>query len=157
MRKYTEREIVLAYLAGFVDGEGSICVISESKARPYVPKLAVTNTNVDVLEMFNDAFGHGKTRIRIWEKESRKENWKPCYIWSVTKRRAAEVIKELYPFLRLKKKQADIALRISRLQGKYNGAIRRWNPDINVKCIRVYGKLKTRCKALNHRGLLKVA
>lgn len=86
-------EILLAYMAGFVDGEGSICIKSESKKRPFVICLEICNTNYQSIELFENTFG-GKLRKRNWSsnKKNAAKNWKPCYEWHITKLKAVQAI-----------------------------------------------------------------
>ena len=143
------QELMYAYMAGFVDADGSISIKTESQDRPYVPFITIYNCNYEVIELFYREWGNGKQRYR---KSKTHKNWRPCYEFSLTKRRAAEVIAKLYPYLHIKKRQATLVLRLSRLRAKYRGGVRRWNPELNAKCERVYSKIKDKCKSLNKRG-----
>ncbi len=144
------KDIMYAYMAGFVDADGSISIKTESRSRPYVPFITIYNCNYNAIELFHKEWGNGKKRYR---KNKTHANWRPCYEFSLTKKRAAEVIKKLLPYLQIKKRQAVLVLRLSRLRAKYGGGIRRWNPELDLKCERVYSKIKSRCKALNKRGV----
>lgn len=141
------KDILYAYMAGFVDADGSIGISAVSKAKQYVSKITVTNCNKKVVELFKDEFG-GKVRCRTWKNK----NWKPGYEWSYTAVKAQNIITLLLPYLRIKKKQALLVLRLGKLKARYNGAVRRWDRDIDKKCDRVYCKLKNRCQLLNKRG-----
>lgn len=149
-----EKELLYAYLAGIVDGEGSISIQTSGKVKQFTTKLTVTNTNYEMIQLFEQEFG-GKVRQRVWKTAGPQDklNWKPCYEWTLIHQKAASAVELLYPHLRIKKRQAILLLRLNRLKRRYNGAKRRWDKELNAKCLRVYGKLKARCKALNQRGL----
>lgn len=147
-------EIMLSYLAGFIDADGSISIKTESKLHPYIPFITVYNCNKEVINLFYTEWGNGKIRGEKRGKAKFKKNWRICYEFSLTKKRAAEVILALYPYLKIKKRQAQLVLRLARLRAKYNGGKRRWDSDLDAKCNRVYEKIKVECKRLNQRGVI---
>lgn len=147
-------QLELAYMAGIVDGEGSISVKTESLARPYTIYLNVTNTNYEMIKMFEHRFG-GKVRKRNWSKKNfeKCKNWKDCYEWCLTKNLAAKAIAKLFPYIRIKKRQAILVLRAFSIKQKYPAALARWKPTIHAKKLKVLAKIKERCKKLNKRGV----
>lgn len=144
-------DLTLSWMAGFVDGEGTITISTVAKSKKYVPKLAVANTNYDAIEQFTKVFG-GKVRLKVW-KGDEKSNWKPCYEWSITFSKATKAIRLLEPFLKIKNKQADIVLQVEDLRKTYNGATLRWNPNLKEEVFDKLAKLKTEVQLLNKRGL----
>jgi len=52
---------ILSYLAGFVDGDGSITIIArnDGKKTGYRPKLTVYNCNPKMVQIMNTYFGAG--------------------------------------------------------------------------------------------------
>ena len=90
----------LAYIAGFVDGEGCI-QFSRCRKRVF-PRVLVVNTDREVLEALQDQFGG-----RITPLWGRKENWKPCWQWQITWSRAVRFLVGITPWLRLKLPQAQ--------------------------------------------------
>lgn len=121
------KETLYSYLAGLVDGEGSICVKSESKSRPYVIYLEMANCNYKLISIFEENFG-GKVRKRDNSKNKKNllNNWKPCYEWQLSKKKAATVIKKIFPYLIAKKRQAVLVLRMDKFSFK-NGQIKKIN------------------------------
>lgn len=148
------KKVELAYLAGIVDGEGSISVKSESKKRPYVVYLSVTNTNYDMIKIFEGHFG-GKVRKRNWSNNQKnaKKNWKPCYEWCISKLQAVRAVEKLLPYIRIKNKQAILLLRLAKLRSKYNGVFLRHHPDIKLRILGIFERIKQKCKTLNKRGV----
>ena len=145
-----EKQLLYAYMAGIVDGEGSISVKSESKSRPYIIYLNVTNCNYDMIYLFEKEFG-GKVRSR----KPKNKNWKLCYEWILSKKQAATTLKLLLPYIRIKRRQALLVLRLASIKTWYNGGYLRWNRDKWIKVERIYSKIKTKCKKLNRRGVLQ--
>lgn len=102
-------ELDLAYAAGFFDGEGCISIHRQSyDERPYTrPNYTLTvkvgNTNESIIIWFKDNFDGTiceptrlPPRSRIWN-------------WNISSNKAFEFIKIIYPYLKVKKPQADLA------------------------------------------------
>lgn len=118
-------EVTLAYLAGLFDDEGSIRIAKRTtrKKPHHYPQVKITITNREIIEFIRDFFACGSIRI-----ENRNPKWKTAYQWQVTDSKAIEVIKQLYPYLKLKKKKAEIVLKFweigkPRYKGKRRGII----------------------------------
>ena len=99
----------MSYLAGFFDGEGCITTFrNHVKRHPgefsYCLKMNVSNTNLEVLKIFEAAFGGG-----IFTKKP-KEGFKQAYVWQINGVAAKEVLKQLLPHLVVKKAEAELAL-----------------------------------------------
>ena len=99
--KWTE----LSYIAGFIDGEGSIFV-SLTNGKPHSLVVAVTNTNKAILEYCYNLFQVGHMN------QNRRANFKHkiAWVWKTTGNGARKVLKHIYPFLRVKENQAKLAL-----------------------------------------------
>jgi len=99
-----------AYLAGFVDGEGSL-TIAHTKPRGIGPsgcwdfRLAVFNSNLTILEKIQEHFG-GFIQVR----DRGNPNWKPAGQLTWTATSAVPVIEAIRPFLIGKAEQADLLL-----------------------------------------------
>ena len=110
----------LAYMAGIVDGEGSITILRSTQKNPrtgkiyncQVPIICVANTSKDLMEWIKDKFGGHYWKV----KRARDENprWKPTYEWACSCRQAACVAKMILPFLVIKKQQANLVLEFYR-------------------------------------------
>lgn len=104
-RKATSEE--LAYLAGIIDGEGTIGIYLNSVNGNYQLRMAVEMTDFEAIDLFQEIFG-GTSYIR---KPDTKPNRKAKKIWYAFNSQASEIIIQLLPYLRVKKKQALCALR----------------------------------------------
>jgi hypothetical protein len=97
-------ESALAYIAGLFDGEGCI-----TRANSY-PIVQIGMTDRDVIEYLATLGG----TIRV---EQPPGNRKPLYRWRVMAgREVAEFLAAIFPFLRVKRQQAEDA--IAEIQGK---------------------------------------
>lgn len=141
-----------AYLAGFVDADGSISIKSTSKIKGHTVSLSVHNCNEVAVQMFVDRFGGGKLRSKLTGKAKYNSNWRPCWEWTLTCKKAAKAIKALYPFLVVKKRQAELAMQLDDMKSKSNGMLARWQPQKWKEVLKEYDFLKGECKKLNKRG-----
>lgn len=103
------RRITLEYLAGFMDGEGSVMItrscVRNSKSVHYRARVSLTNTDRRVLEDIRDAFGG------IFVKYPRQnDTWKTGYGLVWTEGMIRRLLPRLRPHLRLKQRQADHVL-----------------------------------------------
>lgn len=107
----------LAYLAGLFDGEGTICIqkdsrpLSKDNGRNWNPIYNVTfrvgMTDQEAIKGFYRFFGVG-----YMDCEKSYHKFRPMWRYSVrAKDQVWLVISQLWPYLRVKRPQADLALR----------------------------------------------
>ncbi len=99
-----------AYLAGIVDGEGSIsfrrrkgknCIILE-------PKVSITTTSLELVNWIKNKLPNIRCRI---EKDHRNPRWKPRHELYYQKHSGVySFLKGIYPYLIIKKKHAELML-----------------------------------------------
>jgi hypothetical protein len=90
----------LAYLAGLVDGEGTIGISPQQNVR-----VAIAMTEEFLPKWIHMSFG-GK----IYLHKQRRVNWKRLTEWVVNGEEANIFLTAILPYLRIKKPQAEIAL-----------------------------------------------
>ena len=155
----------LAWLAGFIDGEGSIG-FHEHKMSPFrpnqrtpvfVPFLQISNTHLGVLRHIAQWFP--KSRIHIDARRARQGHL-PCGLFVIAGLAVYPVLEMLLPFLVIKKPQAEAVLEFRALP-----KFKRWRTGINGPQIareksrippdELEKRLRivTHIRALNHRGL----
>ena len=106
-----DRNLKLAWAAGFIDGEGSIRI--DKTATSYYLKLELTQkAEMPVRELEKllggivSTYWHGKNGCNYFR-------------WRIESIRCADVLRELLPYLVLKKKEAQVAIAFSEIQGSY--------------------------------------
>ena len=141
----------LAYIAGIVDGEGCIslnlCHIYHGKrikeGTRITIALSVYNTYFPLLKYLKAAFGG-----TLYNAENPKgfSSKKALYQWRVAEQRACEILKLLLPHLKVKKKQAILALRLA--------ARKRRNKGRRLTAFEIKTRLKivSDCHKLNQKG-----
>lgn len=107
-------ETTKAYLAGILDADGYFTikrstyhqrVRSDATNPVFSERIGIKQVTPDALNLLQECFG-GSVRI---EKPSAKRG-KPLYSWIVSDKIAATVAKTLLPYLRIKKRQAQLLL-----------------------------------------------
>lgn len=104
---------LLAYLAGFFDGEGCIATSNPKKSGGVVIKISQVN-HLESLLMFLEVFGG-----QIWEVKRRTTVGKVVFAYRGSPRFLTKIaLSKMLPFLRGKKQEALIALSIFELDEK---------------------------------------
>lgn len=101
----------LAWAAGIVDGEGSICIIKEKRKNNYSTqyrlRLSVGMTHEDTVRKLQSIFNLGNVRCTPNHKTHPK--WRPVYEWVVLSKQAQIVLNILFPFMVTKRENALVA------------------------------------------------
>lgn len=95
----------IAYLAGFIDGEGSIMLYRRG-VRCFL-RLAVASCDLFILEWIQEQTGVG-ANITKHTQETAKHRL--AYAWTCNSEAAESVIRQLLPDLKIKRLQAELAL-----------------------------------------------
>ena len=116
----------LAYMAGFLDAEGSIGISDIKKFGSGAIRVTVYNTQIDAVLLFQNAFG-GSVRLhkRVQDRDGVLlatngcvYHPNPLYIYDVRAVKAETILKALLPYLRLKLHKAQLALEYRKTKGK---------------------------------------
>lgn len=95
----------LAYIAGFVDGEGCIRIKQASqRGNSFYVWVAITNTYKPTLDYVAEIFG-GKVR----QAERKTNKW--AYHFLITSSEAVDFLKSILGFMREKRAQAELAIK----------------------------------------------
>jgi hypothetical protein len=91
----------LAYLAGLIDGEGSI---GFARTRHHWhPRIIIANTSLELLEEVQRCFGGNISAVT-----RSKPSWKAAYNWRLANSRCVVLLAKLSRYLRLKEPQAQL-------------------------------------------------
>jgi hypothetical protein len=102
----------LAYLAGLIDGEGTITIgrITRPGLR-YQAKLLLVNTDLHLVEHAQTVTGVGIIyRSKADQTGVIPANWNPVHRWQVVARQACAAIQLVRPYLVAKADLADLVL-----------------------------------------------
>ena len=126
-----------AYIAGFIDADGTI-IISNSK-KIFTPRIVMGNCNKLVLETIQSMIGVGK----IYTKKMNTKEWRTLYHYSIgTHVNLIKLIPQLIPYLILKRKRAELVLEFCNIRHCDSKS------TYKQRCFEIYDELKT----LNRRG-----
>ena len=104
-----------AWLAGIIDGEGTIGIWSNGKSSRrtnYVAHLQVGNTNTQMLLRIVEFTGCGT----INSGKARRENHKQLYKWRVNPMQIRGILPQIEPYLVIKRFQAQLVIEYLRMQ-----------------------------------------
>lgn len=155
------------WLAGFFDGEGCVHVMNGGRLRNLTSVTGVSrqtswigctigNTNLDVLKEIQASFGG-----RIRKREYKVKLWKTLYtlIWAC--RQPEALLIAIRPFLKVKHRQADLALEFLSLTRR-RGPRQEHYPRNSAEQMELRKKkferrleIADEIRALNHRGLAR--
>lgn len=124
----------IAYMAGVIDSDGCIGVHvnwyhvksgphQNAKQPTYQPMVTLKQLDPEAIELFGEHFGC------TYSVENPKGSKRPMNVWTVHSAKAGRVLRVLRPHLRIKTRQADLALELCDL----NAAPRRHGfviPDV---------------------------
>ncbi len=143
---YTKKDIIdeikiLAYLAGIVDGEGSIGIehLSPTKGRKkdyYVCRLTVVNTAEEIMQLLKFFLGG------TYQARKLIPGRKKCFRWHIFGEGLERALLRLEPYLILKQHQCRVVLTYRKTVGKTG-----WNVTDEVLAKRK--ELWLFCKELN--------
>ena len=117
-------ELERGYLAGIIDGEGSITLAKDKQFR--YPVLEVSSTTYQIVEYLKVHFGGV-----ISKKNERNPKWKQAYVWKIERRKAISLLEEeIVSYLNEPKKKARAQLiikdyiRLTPRNGRYSEEIK---------------------------------
>jgi len=113
MNLYTVAE--LAYLAGIIDGEGSIYIGNFSSnpktgALYYQTNMEVTNTDEDLIKWLLKTFGGRSNKYTA--KQTPKNSRKPVFRWIAAGELLTKLCHEILPYLVIKRHQCEIMIKM---------------------------------------------
>lgn len=104
----------IAYAAGIIDGEGYIGIkvykpggTSETINYTYLPRIVVKMNCGHVMDFLFGMFGGTVNLV-----PQRDTGYFPGFCWEITGAKATDILKQILPFLKTKKKQAEAAIRL---------------------------------------------
>lgn len=140
-------QVVNAYMAGIIDGEGHFHMYYHPPIRRYYFTVGVANTNRDLLDWLVDNFS-GK--VYRHKPKSHKDEWKDCWEWRLNQTDILSALPAILPFLKIKKRQAELAIEFRKTFAKENPGkrglpdhIRRKRDDIMLELKSINRKGKT--------------
>lgn len=105
-----------AYIAGFFDGEGTIGLrtshSNDRRTPSYTLRARISNTNKDILIWIQLIVGYGHIHCCKQIKD-----YKPQFEIAWSGKIASELLLQLYPYIKIKKLQAEIGIKFAETIG----------------------------------------
>lgn len=124
-KDYTIAQV--AYLAGIIDGEGSIYIGNFSSnpktgSKYYQTNIEITNTDKNLMDWIVNTFGG---RLNTYTaKQLPKNSRRTVYRWIATGERVTHLAEILLPYLIAKKRQCEIMIKMRETYKPITGVIR---------------------------------
>lgn len=111
-----------AYIAGIMDGEGTVTLIRQHSNENYSPEVSVANTSIKLLQWLKSNVGGGT----IVRKKMRSERHKQAYTWKLRDNKALQLLREINRYLILRKPHAELILKKYKKLTPRNGRYTPW-------------------------------
>jgi hypothetical protein len=109
-------ETTYAYLAGAIDIDGFISIDRRAGGQGvYRPRIGISDTSPVVPKLL-----HGLFAGRLFEIAPKKSSYAHFYLWEAQHQQAREPLFRLLPYLRLKRRHAELALALMDLVERQN-------------------------------------
>jgi hypothetical protein len=115
---------VASYIAGLIDGEGTITLARLHAGENRRLVVSIANTELQILQFVLDQIGAGK----ITNKRVISDRHTPSFCYAITSAQALALLEQVVPWLRsYKRHRAELALRLYSVltprNGKYSSAL----------------------------------
>lgn len=141
---------LLMQLAGLVDADGTINIVRRPMRNgkfSYHQSLAVSNTNVKLMEWLVEHFGGSMPNAA--KRTKHKENSKDDFQWRLTGYKSYKIIKKIHPYLIIKQEQADLTIELYEKVSRFHYCTNKPRPVYKTE---LSEKLYWMCISLNKRG-----
>ncbi|KKN51724.1 hypothetical protein LCGC14_0620110 [marine sediment metagenome] len=117
MKRNMTKQEKLIYLAGIIDGEGYVSILKkcDRESPRYQSYVAVSNTHHELIRWINEEFGGSVHHQPI------EQHRKPVMMWTICANQADGLIKKVYPYLLVKRKQAQTLFFFESLKDREGG------------------------------------
>jgi len=144
------------YTAGLLDGESTITANNRlgipTKRQAVHFRILLSNTFLAITEWLQKTWG-GK----VYNVKQAKAVYKPMRVWYISAKEAANVLSQVLPYLKIKKRQAELVLELSKLTYTYKnmGEVEghTFGRYVPPKYIPRRQEIIAELAKLNHRGI----
>ena len=123
---------IKAYLAGIVDGEGTVTLSRNHRNEMPCPVVSVSNTSLPLLKWIQKRAGG-----IITSKNTRKPHHAVSYVWRLRHDKAIWILNEVKKYLIVKRKHADLITqeykKVTHRAGKYTPLLLQKKNDLIQK------------------------
>jgi hypothetical protein len=102
-------EIDCAYIAGIIDGEGSIMLSMINRGKTRAPVISVSSADRELLDWLQATTGIGHISSKPARKESHRDSWD----WKASHNAALDLLEVVLPYLRIARKRIRAQLLVT--------------------------------------------
>ncbi|HCD05043.1 MULTISPECIES: LAGLIDADG family homing endonuclease [unclassified Methylophaga] len=129
---------IAAYIAGLIDGEGTITLCRKHKNENRQLAVSISSTEKYLLEYVLEVVGAGK----ITTKKTVKTHHSPSFTYAIYNRQALSLLEQISPYLQTYKKYRSRLilkdyLRLTPRNGKYNEDLRAAKQDFEFQLLNI--------------------
>jgi hypothetical protein len=135
-------EVEKAYLAGIVDGEGTVTLMKHHPNETPIPYVSVANNNLGLIKWIKSLVGG-----TICHRTKRMPHHNESYVWNARHDRALRVLNEIKPYLFIKKEQAELITAKYKLVTSRSG---KYTPEMLARKYELVSKVRE----LNQRQIM---
>lgn len=96
-------EVEKAYVAGIVDGEGTVTLMKHHKNETHIPFVGIANNNLELLKWVKSLVGGN-----ICSKKKKLPHHADSYVLNIRQDRALRFLNEIKQYLIIKRQQAEL-------------------------------------------------
>jgi hypothetical protein len=138
------------YLAGLIDGEGWIGIVKAKSKKCYLgtawaPAVSIGMTHDALLGVFKE-YGLGYIYV---SKRAAEVNWKSIISWKLSANCCRVLLPEITPFLRFKRRQAELLMKFLDMPKPPRGASQPQRQEYYERALAIWEELRL----LNKRGV----
>lgn len=140
------RREILAYMAGIIDGEGSIMLWKNKNSKKrgqYNLRINVSSTDKCLIDWINTHFAGHCYMVNAPSRQN--PNWKKQFLWQLPSPNLLTFMIELVPFLIIKKERFQIAI-------KFRETFEKWQRPLKQETLDLRESYYVQMKLLNSRG-----
>lgn len=127
-------EVEKAYVAGIVDGEGTVTLMKHHRNETPTPNVSVANNNLELLKWLKSIYGG-----TITNKKKRLPHHNDSYAWYVRQDRAIRFLNEIKQYLIIKKQHAELITSTYKLVTHRAG---KYTPEMLAKKYALVAKIR---------------
>ena len=127
-------EVEKAYVAGIVDGEGTVTLMKHHKNETHIPFVGIANNNLELLKWIKSLIGGN-----ICSKKKRLPHHNDSYVLNIRQDRALRFLGEISKYLIIKKPQAELILKKYKSVTHRNG---RYTPVLLQKKMQLVAEIR---------------
>lgn len=137
-----------AYIAGIIDGEGCVFArkVTSRNTVGVQGGINVTSTSPELLKELQSLTMLGLVGIARDTRE--KPKWKTAWRWDIGQQAAAVLLRQITPYIRLKKTQAELLMELAELKQK-STTQNQFNIQRQFEIVEIMQRLNKRGKVID--------